>query len=188
MKTFQDFLQEKWVADLKKSSNIYPIYENPGSSDFIALKKAGLPGDVVRFMAIQKTKKLYIWAGMMFIHSEALKKLVEAKIVPSSMSTQNLDDMLCGECHLKSGRLTFSENDGLDTYFGDVVDVIKNKEKFVKGEEYFVPLPYDTPFDLIKDVDHILQKYQFMSYFIDDYDTHSSPAILKNSYQLYKKK
>ncbi len=42
VKTFFEFIQEKWVVDFKKRSNLFSIYENPSSSDLVALKKSGL--------------------------------------------------------------------------------------------------------------------------------------------------
>jgi hypothetical protein len=95
MKTFKEFLQEKWILDNKIAQLSFPIYENPTSSDIIALKKTMTTGNHVRFIAVKQSQKVYVWEGMVFIHTLALKKLQEARIVPSGISTQNLDQVFC---------------------------------------------------------------------------------------------
>lgn len=139
-------------------------------------------------MAIKKLKKIYVWPGMEMIHSDALKELQKNKIIDSSVSVQSLDQTLCGECELKGGYLTFENNDGMDSYFGDVIDVLANNERFEKNQDYFIPLPYEDVLSFINAADKILNDYSFVSNFIDEYDTKSSPALLKKYYQTYKYK
>lgn len=101
MLTFKEFLQEKWVVDNKitqygnKAELSFPIYENPSGSDIASLKKTMTTGNHIRFIAVKQSQKVYVWESMAFIHSFALKKLQEVSIVPSSISTQNLDQVLC---------------------------------------------------------------------------------------------
>lgn len=185
MKAFKHFLLEKWIFDLKKRNDLYPIFENPGSTDLRDLKKAGLIGNVIRFIAVLRTKKIYIWAGMEFIHSEIAKQLIEKKLVLSSFSTQSLEDALCGECHFKEGRMTFSENDGMDSYFADIVEVVKDKTRFSKDKDYFYPLPYTTPIELLNDIDTVIKNYSWVGKFIDEYETKSSPALIKTYLKNY---
>lgn len=186
MKTFQEFITEKWSIDLYKGTKPVPVYENPTTSDLVALKKSGLIGTEIRFIAVNTSKIIFIWDAYKFIHSEVLKKLKEEKKVPGNISVQNLNDTLCGECNLSSGSLTFAKNDGMDSYFGDIIDVLKENEKFYKEEQYFFPDPYKTPFDLINDIDTIISRYHWVEKTIDLYKTHSSPALIKKYYNNYK--
>lgn len=189
MKTFQEFLTEKWAIDLYKGNKQFPIYMNPTSSDFAAMRKSGaLPTNDIRFIAVNGSKTLFIWHGFDFIHSEGLKKLQTEKLVPSNLSTQNLNDTFCGECELISGSLTFKNNKGMDSYFGDIVDVISNNEKFYKDETYMFPDPYKTPHELLKDIDTLIARYKWVGSFIDEYETKSSLALLKKYYKTYKPK
>lgn len=116
MKTFEEFIKEKWVADVAKRNTVCPIYENPSSRDLIDLRKSGLVNDNVRFAAILSKKNLYVWSGMDMIHDVALAKLTKEKIIPRTQH-DNLDQALCGECKIIDGRLSFAQNDGMDTYF-----------------------------------------------------------------------
>lgn len=74
----------------------------------------------------------------------------------------------------------------MDTYFGDIIDVVVDNKRFERGEEYFTCMPYDTPFELIENVDKILSDYKFVDHYIDEFKTHSSPALLKQAYKNYK--
>ena len=180
MKTFKEFIQEKWVADIPKRDVVFPIYENPSSKDLVALKKTGLTNDLVRFAAIQSKKKIYVWSGMDIIHDNALNKLVKDKII-SRVDHNNLDQVLCGECKLLNGSLTFSENDGMDSYFGAIVHALKNKKRI---DSSFIPQPYFDVKEFLDDLPNILEKYKWVGKFIDEYDTKSSLSIIK---QMVKK-
>jgi hypothetical protein len=74
----------------------------------------------------------------------------------------------------------------MDTYFGSVMDVVVSNDRFEKGVDYFISMPYDTPFELIENVDKILSDYKFVDHYIDEFKTHSSPALLKQAYKNYK--
>ena len=86
------------------------------------------------------------------------------------------------------GRLTFEGNDGMDTYFGDIIDVLVNNERFEKGQDYFFPNPYTNIQDFINSIDKIIKDYEFVGNYIDEYNTQSSPALLKKYYNSYKYK
>lgn len=176
MHSFSQYIKEKWVADNVKRDTTFPIYENPSSKDLVDLRKAGLTNDLVRFAAVQSKKKLYVWSGMDIIHDTALAKLTKDKIIPRTQH-DNLDQALCGECNLIGGRLTFAENDGMDTYFGAVIYNLKGRS--ARGlDSSFLPTPYYEVKDLLDDLPAIIERYQWVGKFIDEYDTKSSPALL----------
>lgn len=176
MLTFHQYIDEKWVADIPKRDTVFPIYENPGSKDLVNLKKSGLTNNLVRFAAIQSKKSLFVWSGMDIIHDVALAKLTKDKVIPRTQH-DNLDQALCGECWLIDGRLTLAPNNGMDSYFGAVVYSLKNGNRR-NFESSFLPLPYFELKDLLDDLPSIIDRYMWVSKFIDDYETKSSPAIL----------
>lgn len=176
IKSFQVFINEKWVADLPKKGTVFPIYENPSSKELVDLRKAGLTNDLVRFAAVASKKKLYVWSGMDIIHDAALAKLTKDKVIPRTQH-DNLDQALCGECKLIDGRLSFAQNDGMDSYFGTVVYSMKGKARR-DLDSSFLPLPYFELKDLLDDLPNIIEKYRWVGKFIDEYDTKSSPALL----------
>ena len=171
MKNFYEYIKEKWVADLTKRGTNFPIYENPSSKDLVDLKKAGLTNDNVRFVAYLAKKKLFVWSGMDIIHDDAINKLVKEKVI-SRIQHDNLDQALCGECKLIEGRLTFAQNDGMDSYFGAIIN------SRGRNVDSFLPLPYSEYKELIDDLPDIIERYKWVSKFIDEYDTKSSPALL----------
>lgn len=179
MKTFQEFITEKWVVDINKSTQRgnFPIYENPSSKDLVDLRKSGLTNDIVRFAAINANKKLYVWSGMGVIHDEAIYQLVSKKVI-SRVDHNNLNQSFCGECRLIGGRLSFAKNDGMDSYFGDIIGNIKKRGYAAAMDSSFIPDPYDEPSDLMDDLPEIISRYKWVGKFIDDYDIKSSPAIL----------
>jgi hypothetical protein len=154
--SFNQFIVEKWVADLPKRGVSHPIYENPSSKDLIDLKKSGLTNDLVRFAAIAAKKKIYVWSGMDLIHDDALNKLVKEKIIPR-VQHDNIEQALCGECRLLGGRLSFAQNDGMDTYFGALINTLKGRGKV---DSSFLPLPYFEPSDLFDDLPAIIERYR----------------------------
>lgn len=176
MYSFKEFIAEKWVADITKRDTVYPIYENPSSKDLIELRKAGLTNDLVRFAAVQSKKKLYVWSGMDIIHDTALAKLNKDKVLPRTLHS-NLDHALCGECKLIDGRLSFAENDGMDTYFGAVVYNMKSRNRR-EIDSSFLPDPYDDIKELLDDLPNLIERYKWVGKFIDEYETKSSPALL----------
>ncbi len=173
---FKDFIQEKWVADIVKRGTNFPIYENPSSKDLVDLRKGGLTNDMVRFAAILSKKKIYVWSGMDIIHDVALAKLTKDKVI-SRTQHDNLDQALCGECKLLDGRLSFAQNDGMDTYFGAVVNSMKGKARR-NVDSSFLPLPYFELKELLEDLPDLIDRYKWVGKFIDEYDTKSSPALL----------
>jgi hypothetical protein len=173
---FQDYIKEKWVADAIKRNTTFPIYENPSSKDLIDLRKAGLTNDLVRFAAVLSKKKIYVWSGMDIIHDAALAKLTKEKVIPRTQH-DNLDHALCGECKLLDGRLSFAQNDGMDSYFGAVVYSMKGKGRR-SLDSSFLPLPYFELKDLLDDLPDIIERYKWVSKFIDEYETKSTPALL----------
>lgn len=173
---FQDYIKEKWVADITKRDTTFPIYENPSSKDLVDLRKAGLMNDLVRFAAILSKKKIYVWSGMDIIHDVALAKLTKEKVIPRTQH-DNLDQALCGECRLIDGRLSFAQNDGMDTYFGAVVHSMKGKARR-SMDSSFLPLPYFELKELLADLPDLIERYKWVGKFIDEYDTKSSPALL----------
>lgn len=176
---FNDYIKEKWVADITKRDTAFPIYENPSSKDLVDLRKAGLTHDLVRFAAVLSKKKLYVWSGMDIIHDVALAKLTKNKIIPRTQH-DNLDQALCGECKLIDGRLSFAQNDGMDSYFGPVVYSMKGRS--IRGiDSSFLPLPYFELKELLDDLPDIVERYRWVGKFIDEYDTKSSPALLLQS-------
>ena len=181
MLSFHKFIREKWVADIPKRGAVFPIYENPSSKDLVDLKKAGLTNDLVRFAAVLSKKKLYVWSGMDIIHDVALAKLTKDKVIPRTQH-DNLEQALCGECKLINGRLSFAQNDGMDSYFGPVVYSMKGRA--IRGiDSSMLPLPYFEIKDLIDDLPDIIERYKWVGKFIDDYDTKSSPALLWNNFK-----
>lgn len=176
MMSFKQFLKEKWIADCPKRGVVFPIYENPSSKDLVDLRKAGLTNDLVRFAAILSKKKIYVWSGMEIIHDTALAKLTKDKVIPRT-EHDNLEQAFCGECKLINGRLSFAQNEGKDSYFGAIVNSMKNKS--IKNvDSSFLPLPYFELKDLLNDLPSIIERYRWVSKFIDEYDTKSSPALL----------
>lgn len=181
MLSFHKFIGEKWVADLTKRDTAFPIYENPSSKDLVDLRKAGLTNDLVRFAAVLSKKKLYVWSGMDIIHDVALAKLTKDKVIPRTQH-DNLEQALCGECRLIEGRLTFAQNDGMDSYFGPLVRTMKGRS--IRGiDSSMLPLPYFEIKDLINDLPDIIERYRWVGKFIDEYDTKSSPALLWNNFK-----
>lgn len=176
MLLFNQFVTEKWVADTKLYDKNFSFYENPSSKDLVDLKKAGLTNDLVRFAAIQAKKKIYVWSGMDIIHDFAINKLVAAKVIPR-VNHNNLDQALCGECHLINGRLSFAQNDGMDTYFGPLVYSYKGSVKR-KVDDSFLPEPYYEVAELMSDLPKIIERYSWVGKYIDEYETKSSPALL----------
>lgn len=176
MISFTRFIKEKWVADIPKRGTAFPIYENPSSKDLIDLRKVGLVKDLVRFAAVLSKKKIYVWSGMDVIHDTALAKLTKDKIIPKTQH-DNLDQALCGECRLIDGRLSFAQNDGVDSYFGAVITSMKRNVRR-DLDSSFLPLPYFELKDLIDDLPSIIERYRWVGKFIDEYDTKSSPALL----------
>lgn len=181
MLAFQDFIKEKWAVDVPKRETVFPIYENPSSKDLVELRKAGLQNDNVRFAAIAATKKLYVWSGMDVIHDDALAKLVKEKII-SRINSNNIEQAFCGECKLISGRLTFTGNDGMDTYFGPII--YQTKSRGMKSNvDSFLPEPYFELKDLLDDLPDIIARYKWVGKFIDEYETQSSPVILQKIFK-----
>lgn len=176
MFNFYEYLKEKWVADVPKSGKTLPIYENPSSKDLVDLRKSGLTNDLVRFAAILAKKKIYVWSGMDMIHDQAIAKLVKDKVI-SRTQHDNLDQALCGECRLIEGRLSFAQNDGMDSYFGPLVYTMKGKARR-DVDSSLLPLPYFEYKDLLEDLPNIIDNYRWVGKFIDEYDTKSSPALL----------
>jgi hypothetical protein len=181
MKTFNEFITEKWVSDTRKRNTSFPIYENPSSKDLIELRKAGLENDLVRFIALSSTKKIYVFSGMNILHDDAYNQLTHKKVI-SRVDISNLDNALCGECKLTDGRLTFSQNTGIDSYFGGIVSNLRKNNR--DNIDSFLLEPYTDIKEFISDIPMIMKKYQWVSKFIDEYETKSSPAIVL---QLYKK-
>ena len=173
---FNRYLKEKWVDGIVKRDTAFPIFENPSSKDLIELKKVGLPNDLVRFAAVLSKKKLYVWSGMNIIHDDALSKLTKDKIIPRT-EHDNLEQALCGECKLIDGRLSFAQNDGMDTYFAAVIRSMKGKGRR-SLDSSFLPLPYFELKDLLDDLPVIIKRYDWVGKFIDEYETKSTPALL----------
>lgn len=180
MKTFSQFIQEKWVADYPKRDKVVPIYENPSSKDLIDLNKSGLVNGAVRFCAVAATKKIYVWNGMEMIHDDAINKLVKEKII-TRVQYDNLNLTLCGECKLIDGRLSFAQNKGMDSYFAPLMHTVKNPDS--SSIDDFLPMPYESFSSLLKDLTNIIERYKWVGKFIDEYDTKSSPAILLNAWK-----
>lgn len=170
-------VSEKWVADNTKRGTVFPIYENPSSKDLVDLRKSGLTNDLVRFAAFNSNKKIYVWSGMDMIHDDAVAKLRSSKVLPR-IQHDNLENALCGECHLIDGRLSFARNDGMDTYFGAIIYTVKSSRVKKDVDSSVLPSPYFELKDLIDDLPSIIEKYKWVGKFIDEYETKSSPALL----------
>lgn len=177
MKSFHEFITEKWVADVTKRGNVKPIYENPSSKDLVDLRKSGLSNDLVRFAAFNSNKKIYVWSGMDMIHDDAVAKLRSTKVLPR-IDHGDLENALCGECHLIEGRLSFARNDGMDTYFGAIINTVKGSRAKKEVDSSVLPAPYFELEDLLDDLPGIIEKYKWVGKFIDEYETKSSPVLL----------
>ena len=177
MKSFADFLNEKWVSDTRKGNTSFPIYENPSKKDLVDLKKAGLENDLVRFIAINTTKKIYVFSGMKILHDDAYNQLTHKKVI-SRIDISNLDNALCGECKLINGYLTFEQNTGIDSYFGAIVSSIKRNQ--TDNIDSFLLEPYTDFNDFMKDIPMLLKRYEWVGKFIQEFDTNSSLAIIKS--------
>lgn len=69
-------LSEEWFKQLKRDYNNAPfdVYVNPGSSDFIDIYKKD-KRTRIRFLADNKTKKVYVWDAFLAIHPYVAKEL-----------------------------------------------------------------------------------------------------------------
>lgn len=181
MKLFQEFINEKWVADVVKRGRNLPIYENPSSKDLVDLNKSGLTNNLVRFAAIMAKKKLFIWSGMDMIHDDAIAKLVKEKVIPRTRH-DDLNAALCGECRLLEGHLSFAQNDGMDTYFGALINSLKKGAR-KNLDSSVLPAPYFEIDDLVADLPDIIEKYKWVGKYINEYDTKSSPALVLKYYK-----
>lgn len=81
---FLEYLQEKWVDDLKAKHRDYykklglliPLFVNPSNKE---LRECG---STIRFIIDFKKKKIYCWNGDQLVHWEVAKYLQDNGVIP----------------------------------------------------------------------------------------------------------
>ena len=72
-------ISEKWSKTVKVWNARVPVYENPGSSDYLELhkdaKKDKRTLGYMRFVANSKDQKVYIWDDYLATHADVIKTL-----------------------------------------------------------------------------------------------------------------
>lgn len=118
-------ISEEWLKSVKVGSGLVNVYEDPTSSDYAQIYKDS-KRRLVRFIASNIDKKVYVWDGYLAIHNEII-----GKIGLRNFSDFNDSNFITGEANIEGGALRIIR---LYVYeFPGEAEEWKWADKYIKG-------------------------------------------------------
>jgi hypothetical protein len=168
--SFNNFLQENVIQGKDQDSN---VYVNPTSKDIAEIIKNLKIGNnpiLLRFLAHKESKAVYFWYSPM-THDEMMS------VIKKKFNIYNIDEVYTDTCRLIGNSITFEKTTIDTSMYKGVFNLLKRKEYGAKGLS--IPLPYKTLKDFVNNISSIMDSYQFVSNYIDNFSTMSSLAMIK---------
>jgi hypothetical protein len=172
IKSFKQFLDEKWALDVKSISNeSTPVFENPTSSDLAALSKAFIKR--LRFIAIPKTQKLFVWDANAVLHLAMIQRLKAAGKITSDVDYEAPKTVFTGECNVEAGELMYVADPSNDINFSPSFTYANAGLKISKG---VLPKGFGTPDTFEQELKQMCKDYSFVDRYIYSFSKRFTPA------------
>ena len=123
------YINELWMQD---DDERYEVLENPSVKEMKEVDRVG-----IRFIAVNKTKKLYAWNAFVGIHRPVYKKISKKADLYADK-----DDVIFGIAKFKVVKYVMTESDMINGYYQemDLRKMLKESQwinSYIKIDKYF---------------------------------------------------
>lgn len=148
-----------------------PIFINPSKSEIIEIYKSSKNKEA-RFLAVQKTKKIYVWDADQFIHITAFIHLKDSNILPKNSVFTDFLNFYAGVCKIESGSLTYKSSDEIDYYANQYeLKKFKWRSDAEDQEEFFY-----------SNAKRIYDSFRFLDKYMSGFSNENNPYLLIHKY------
>ena len=122
----EQYLNEEWFDTVQGYGNKhFDVFRNPSQKDYSEINS-----DFIRFIAIRKTKSLYMWDGTTVIHADVWK-IIPNNGVWSRKNIKMFDKQLLGIAYRSGSSWIMEESDSYD-YYGSTTRITPSTDEMKK--------------------------------------------------------
>jgi hypothetical protein len=133
----KQYMNEEYLTRLNYKGKSFEVFVNPSVKEIKQLDKM----DGVRFTAILKDKKVYVWDSYVAIHNDVWDMETGKG---RNFNSASCEDALHGECEFKGGKYVMNFSDeihyqlgiGKRFYIRDIIKDFKWVNRYINIEDY----------------------------------------------------